>query len=592
LADLDHLAAVVEPAATAGGRFPALRTHGALPAVRCLSAGFQPVARRPLRPMLGVSAVAASGSAIEAEEWRVLRLLSLYRLLLVGTLVALLRFDAVHQLFPNVEARGYQWTCTLYGTAALLLVALLQRRRIALPVQSHLQIGFDLFGLCLLLLFCGGISTGLGALLITPIVAAALVMSRRMALLHAANATLAVFAMELLRGVGNGLESKDFTAGGVLGLMLFGSSLAANTVALRARKSEALAARVGSEFQSLSELNESIVASMQTGVLVVDASGIIRSYNAAARRLLEFSHDLHGVPLERHSGEISERLARWRETGTESADPIPSRRRDGPEIVPRFSRLGSRRDVRSATLILLDDASRLREQAQQMKLAALGRLSANIAHEIRNPLSAIHHAGQLLAESDAFAEQDRGQERRLLQMMQRHGQRIEKIVSDVLAMSRREPPHRVPIALKAWLVRTAGLYQEGFPDQPRPIELLDVPETMTVRFDADQLQQILFNLWDNAFTHGASEGAAILVTLTAGHDAQLNPWLDITDNGPGIPESLRERMFEPFFTTAHQGTGLGLFLTRELCEYNQARVTYRPPPSGGACFRLTFTATV
>ncbi len=526
------------------------------------------------------------------EEWRILWLLSLYRLLLVAALSLIFGAGYTEQLFPSGSAPLFQWTCLFYGLGALLVMFLLDSGRARLQWQTHLQIGVDIAGLSLLLFSCGGTATGLGALLITPVVGASLVLSRRMALLQAAIATLAVFGVEIVRKLFDLPPSNDFTAAGVLGLMLFGASLAANAVAQRARTSEALAEQVGSEFESLSEINDAIVASMQTGVLVVDGGGHVRSYNAAASRLLELQGDLHGMVLERYSPALAQRLQRWRHDG--HADAAPLIERDGgPELVPRISRLGSRYDGHGAALILLDDTVRLREQAQQMKLAALGRLSANIAHEIRNPLSAIHHAAQLLAESDAFTREDQAQDRRLLEMIRRHGERIEKIVRDVLALSRREPPHPQAIELKASLVRMAGQYQEGFPDQPRPIELIEMPSQLAVRFDPDHLQQVLFNLWDNAFSHGARDGASVLVMLSAGVDAQDRPFLDIADNGPGIAESLRERMFEPFFTTAHQGTGLGLFLTRELCEYNQARISYCGADSqadlSGACFRISFS---
>lgn len=542
--------------------------------------------------MLGLSFETSSQPA-RNEEWRVLRLLSLYRLMLVAALLFIFESDYADQLFPAIRNEAFRSTCILYGVSSLVLMGLLPRRQPALAAQAQLQVAIDIAALALLLLTCGGISTGLGALLITPVVAAALVMSRRMAMLQAAIGTLAVFGVEILRGFEHQTQSSDFTASGVLGLMLFGASLAANAVAQRARLSEALVEQVGSEFESLSELNESIVASMQSGVLVIDDDGYIRSYNAAAAHLLGFTDDLHGARLEAHAKPIAERLQHWRENGHADDAPL-SLHADADEIIPRISRLGRHYDGHGAALIMLDDAARLREQAQQMKLAALGRLSANIAHEIRNPLSAIHHATELLAESDVFTRDDHAQDKRLLDMIRRHSERIEKIVRDVLAMSRREPPHPQTLELKACLVRFAGHYQEGFPDQPRPIELLDMPSTLTVRFDPDHLQQILFNLWNNAFSHGAHESAAVMVLLEAGVDEHGKPWLEISDNGSGIPDALRERMFEPFFTTAHQGTGLGLFLTRELCEYNQARIAYRgaesPNEVVGARFRISFAS--
>lgn len=520
------------------------------------------------------------------EEWRVLRLLSLYRLMLVTVLIVAVETGFAPRIFDNIGGERLKIAALVYGLVALMLMVLVQQKRPHLETQAHLHLLGDLTSLSLLIYACGGVPTGLGALVITPVVGGALVLSPRMAMLQAALATIAMFAVEIARRYDQRFDANDFTAVGVLGLMLFGASIAANAVAQRARKSEALVELVGNEFADLSELNESIVSGMQTGVLVVDADRRIRRLNPAAKRLMQLSGDAQDRLIELEAPTLATRLRQWQVDGASSGVPITSRP-GAAEVVPRFSRLGS--GPRAPILVLLEDAGLMREQAQQLKLAALGRLSANIAHEIRNPLSAIHQASQLLAEGDLFFDSGQTQNRRLLDMIQRHSGRIDKIVQDVLAMSRREPPQPVSIALKDYLVRTSGLYQEGFSERPRPIEILEIPASLQVRFDPHHLQQILFNLWDNAFTHGGD--GEVLVLLDAGVDSQQHVWLDVSDNGPGVAPELRDRMFEPFFTTTHRGTGLGLFLTRELCEYNQARIAYRPDSSRGACFRLTFAHT-
>jgi two-component system sensor histidine kinase PilS (NtrC family) len=222
-----------------------------------------------------------------------------------------------------------------------------------------------------------------------------------------------------------------------------------------------------------------------------------------------------------------------------------------------------------------------------MKLAALGRLSASIAHEIRNPLSAIHHAGQLLAESERPDDEDR----RLLDMIQRHTTRIDKIVNDVLRLSRRDAAVPDDIPLRPFLERTVAIYREGHPGRACEIDLDGVEAGLQVRFDPNHLQQILLNLWDNSFEHGArGNGEPVRIVLGSGRQAPLGqPYLDVGDNGGGIPTDLRERVFEPFFTTAHRGTGLGLYLAREMCEYNQARLLLLPGEQG-VRLRLLFAA--
>jgi two-component system sensor histidine kinase PilS (NtrC family) len=221
-----------------------------------------------------------------------------------------------------------------------------------------------------------------------------------------------------------------------------------------------------------------------------------------------------------------------------------------------------------------------------MKLAALGRLSAGIAHEIRNPLSAIRHASQLLAESTQLGPEDQ----RLLEMILRQTVRIDRIISDVLGLSRPRRAQPQSLLLREFLERSIGDYREAMPSPERTIDFGEMPEGLRVRFDPDHLRQVLHNLWHNSFEHGTRGGQPVRVRLEAGRlNPGQRPYLDIIDDGPGIPAAVREQLFEPFFTTANKGTGLGLYLSRELCEYNQARLS-NLARDAGAQFRITFTA--
>lgn len=518
------------------------------------------------------------------EDWRVLLLLSLYRLLLITLLLVAYESGYGIDLFEQMHKHQFRWSCIGYALASLLLLLPVIYRAPRLSVQVHIHFVADLLGVAALVYFSGGVPGGLGILLITPAVSCALVLTPRMAVVQAAGATLAMFSEEIIRQSGTGFSASEFTSTGLLGMMFFATSTAASAVAARARKSEALAERVGSEFANLSRLNESIIESMQTGVVVVDSERRIRTINAAGARLLGTRSPLNRL-LVKEAPRLNLALEAWLSGETTGGEPFAAAT-GAPEVVPRFSRLGWTQNP--PILILLDDASTLRERAQQMKLAALGRLSANIAHEIRNPLAAITHAGQLLAETPELP----GESQRLLAMIQRHSDRIEKIVKDVLDLSKRESAAPALIRLKEWLIRTAALYQEGF-NSPRPIELLDVPADVAVSFDPNHLQQVLFNLWDNSFEHGRHAGrSGIMVLIHAQRDENSGQlFLEIADNGAGISHNLQERIFEPFFTTSAQGTGLGLYLSRELCEYNQARLVH-VPQQNGACFRIYFAQQI
>jgi len=517
------------------------------------------------------------------EDWQILRMLSLYRLLLVTLLVLLRETGLVLSLLDAMAPLWFQNSCTAYALAALLLMGLVQLRRPGIAIQGPLHFLTDTVMIGSIVYASGGVPEGLGALLITPAVGCAMVASRRTALAQAAVATLMLFAEEVLRHSQlSPMASSDFTGSGVLGMILFGSSFVANAVAQRARRSEALAQRVGTEFEDLSLLNDSIIQTMQTGVIVVDRQGRVRTTNGAAQRLLAPARLARDYYLRDVSPALADRLDAWHGGAADAREPVQPQA-GAVELLPRFSHLSPNVSI-SPVLILLEDAAQLREQAQQMKLASLGRLSASIAHEIRNPLSAIAHASQLLAESPHFE----GQDRRLLSMIGHHSERIDKIVRDVLALSRREAASRSPILLRDWLVRAIARYHESHPEGTRPVDLGFIPDTLIVLFDPNHLQQVLFNLWDNAYEHGGRDGRIITLMIDVGRNDAGQDWLDVSDDGPGVPADLQEQIFEPFFTTAHGGTGLGLYLVRELCEYNQARIAYRPQ-RGGASFRLTFS---
>lgn len=511
------------------------------------------------------------------EDWQVLSALGLYRLFLVTLLLVMQQSGFSANFFEQFNPEGFQRACFAYAVIALVLLTLVVYRLPRLSAQAHVHFVADVAMVTWLVYVTGGVPEGLGVLLLTPAVGCSLILSQRMAILQAAIGTLAMFGEETVRQLqAMRFDSGDYTQTGVLGLIFFATGATANAMAQRARRSEAIAERVGSEFANLSRLNESIIEAMQTGVLVVDHQQQIRTVNAAARRLLGRPVGI-GRALPQELPRLEHALQLWLGNDPAALQPF-AENPHGLELLPRFTRLGW--GPQAPLLVLLDSAALLREQAQQIKLAALGRLSASIAHEIRNPLSAITHAGQLLAE----ASEIKPDSQRLLGMIQRHAGRIDKIVRDVLELSRREEADQEELALRDWLQRNIALYQEGYPQSPRPIEMLDVPATLVVRFAPGHLQQVLFNLWDNSFEHG---GAAARVLLHAERLDNGRIYLEVADNGPGIADDLSDKIFEPFFTTHSAGTGLGLYLARELCEYNRGKLQLLPQPRG-ACFRILF----
>jgi two-component system sensor histidine kinase PilS (NtrC family) len=259
----------------------------------------------------------------------------------------------------------------------------------------------------------------------------------------------------------------------------------------------------------------------------------------------------------------------------------------GRPLIPRFAGIG--RSRAGGVLIFLEDASAVAEQVRQMKLATLGRLTASIAHEIRNPLSAVSHANQLLAESPKMDSGDK----RLIEIIDEHSQRMERIVENILQLSRRDSTRAEELDVTAWLKDFITEFRERHTLPPMSLPLrIEGAELPRIRVDPTHLHQVIWNLSENALRHGrqdASGGPRVeyrLGTLPGSGSG----FLEVLDRGPGVPPDIAEHIFEPFYTSDPRGTGLGLFIARELCECNRARLSYAPRPQGGSCFRIEFGA--
>ncbi|MCC8999886.1 MAG: hypothetical protein LM522_10395, partial [Candidatus Contendobacter sp.] len=379
----------------------------------------------------------------------------------------------------------------------------------------------------------------------------------------------------------------DLVRLGVLGAVLFIAAALTYALAERARRSEDLARRRTFELLDVAELNQGIIRHLQSGVVVVDAIDQVVLLNDTARTMLDQPNVEAGMALDALSSPLARQLRAWRDRGGLEVPAFrPAEHR--PELIPRFTGLSGQ--AAATTLILLEDSAQAAERLQQIKLAALGRLTAGIAHEIRNPLAAISHAAQLLQES-ANASASAG-DRRLAQIVHDNVRRANRIITDVLDLARRDRVKPERLALAAWL-ETFGYEFTRDLDGPPPIWNLTVkPDDLAVNFDPHQFRQVLWNLCANACQHGVRPGEIPQITLCAGlENGQGRPFIEVRDAGPGIPAENVAKLFEPFFTTRSKGTGLGLYLARELCEANRAQLQHLPSAEGGSCFRITFAPT-
>jgi two-component system sensor histidine kinase PilS (NtrC family) len=349
------------------------------------------------------------------------------------------------------------------------------------------------------------------------------------------------------------------------------------------RAAQRLADQRSAEAANLAEVNELVIRRMRIGVILVDGAGRIRMANEAAQVLLlddadGDDHPMHGRMLSEVAPELAERLSQWRQDGQQNELPMACGP-DDAEVLPRFTRLLATSD---ATLVFLDDTSLVSRRAESLTLAAMGRFSASLAHEIRNPLAAINYATQLLEESQDLGASDR----RLLQIIHQQCMRTNGIVESVLGLARRERAKPERIDLVGFLRHFIEDYRLIVPEENAQIRLTGEPARLPVMFDPRHLQQIVTALVNNAVRYGHLPGEVPRIALHVEESGGV-PVLSILDRGPGIPDAVTSQLFRPFFTTSENGTGLGLYIAHELCRANEAELEYVPVPGGGACFRIT-----
>jgi len=532
----------------------------------------------------------AAGSRPEALApefaWRTLRLLNAFRMLATAFLFALYIYPTEPR-FVGAESPDVFLATVLSGFmfAAINDFAVNQHWP-SVRGQCSAQALVDVAVIGLLTWSSGGLESGIANLLIITIGAVAFVLPRLEAMAFAAVATLVVLAVQGQQVLTGSAGIGDFTAAGLLGGLFMLLAIAAAPLARRIHESEALARQRGVDLENLSQLNEYIVQNLRESIVVVDGDDRVRLMNEAAANYLGVGAGWRGA----HLGEISPRLLQhaqaWRAEGEQSSASSPLPSADGSTLIsPFFAPIG--RPKSGALLIFLEDLSLVSEKVQQSKLAALGRLSASIAHEIRNPVGAVSHAAQLLEESENLADG----ERRLTHIIESNARRVSDIVENVLQLGRRESVSPERLDLAAW----TGQFLEEFAGSaqltPQAIAFSADEAPVEVRMDSGHLFQIMTNLCENAVRYGAADTENPTFEVGVGRRVGTGrPFLEVRDRGPGIPAESAERIFEPFFRVGRErgGSGLGLFISRELAEVNRAALTYEPREGGGSIFRIIF----
>lgn len=531
---------------------------------------------------------AATAPSVPTDlAWRVIGLLNLYRLLVPIVLVAVQALAGPQWALLATRPRLFLSACIAYLTAAILLIIARRLHWSSLRIVALVNAGVDAAAIGLILYASGGVSSGLGILLVLPVGATAVLADHRDAFLFAAVAAIAVLIQQILVNLDDLAPSTDYTTAGVLGAVLFLIALSVWPVANRLRESEALVKRQEVDLANLAQLSQYIVQHLRESILVIDAQDRIRLINESAAHILGDTNAIPGVLLGEASPRLLYLLETWRQNeGNTMVFPAPDQTfvaADGARIIQaNFAPLGGASPA--PVIVFLEDTGLLAEKVQQSKLAALGRLSASIAHEIRNPVGAMSHAAQLLGESPSLSSA----ELRLTEIMRTNADRVSAIINNVLRLSKREETVFDTIPLRGWSEEFAHEYCETMQLAPERLLLTESTPDVDVRVDTSQLRQIVWNLCENAFKHGAGTDPQQVVEVRYGRLSPAGrPFLQVMDRGPGVNPENAERIFEPFFSGG-RGTGLGLFLARELAQTNGATLLYEPRPGGGSIFRLVF----
>ena len=526
--------------------------------------------------------------AIEEPDvtWRVLITLNVFRLLVAAAMLALFFAGSDQRIFGGLYPRLFATAATVYLLVAIVSTTSLRQRWLPASIQATFQMLIDIVVIVMLVHTSGGVGSGLGGLLIVFIGAGSLVLPRQVPAIMGAIATFAILGEQVFSQVTGMTAGVNYPAAGVLSAIIFSMSLAATPLSRRIQESEALARQRGVDLKNLSELNEYIVQHLRESIVVVDGADQVRLNNASAARLLGAEQLVRSRPLSDASEPLSDYVRRWRADHSLSSHPEFTLITEGnsARITAHLAPLGKGGERDGPLLIFLEDTSIFNSRVQQSKLASLGRLSASIAHEIRNPVGAMSHAAQLLGETDGLSDNDK----RLTDIIQTHSGRVSHIIDNVLQLSRRESGKPDLFLLRPWVEDFAREFSRTLELQEGELSIEDIPDDLEVRMDKSHLRQVLWNLCDNAVKY-ASETGGILVELHAGRlDAQGRPYLEVQDHGLGVDPKTAEQIFEPFFTARSGGTGLGLYISRELCELNRSTLLYLDRSGGGSIFRIVF----
>lgn len=535
-------------------------------------------------------------ATIHDRNWRLLEYFNFYRLIVAATAASIAISGAQLPLIGETNPRLFLVSGLFYVFISGVAITTIHNRKPDFMHQTATLAFADAIILVLLMHASGGITSGIGLLLLVSVVGSSLILDQRLTIFFASLAAIGIlleqswgflkaFTTTPISGeIGiSPATIRGLPQAGLLGAALFAAGFLTNNLSRRLRATEELAESRGERLASMAHINELVIQRLVSGIVVCDAMGIIHMINQPARNFLGMTEKSKDQMLLSESApDLATLLFAWLDKPS-SARPnildLPS----GYSVQPRLVLLGEGED--SGILIFLEDIAVLKQQAQQVKMAALARLTSGIAHEIRNPLGAIRNAAQLLGEDDKHNKEDL----RLIEIINNHCRRMNSIIENITQLGRSDHANPERLVLQSWLQDFVEQYLLASQLPSGAIEL-ELSIGLKACMDPNQLYQIVNNLCNNAIRHSLEFSGERIIRFKTGNDDREKPYLDIIDWGDGIPEDIREHIFEPFYTSTKQGgTGLGLYIARELCESNGSRLDCYPGNDGvGTRFRITF----
>lgn len=511
----------------------------------------------------------------ENRQWRILLVYDLYRLLSVILLLGMYFFSFIYRphspLFYSI--------LLVYFVSALIFLYLWHRRILSFDKQVLLSGTFDVIAISSMLSIIGNMDSGYGILLNVTVAALSILLPGRLAIFFAALASCLLLCGNVLKFmIDNQKDLSTFYYSGIYGAGFFATAITAWYLSNWVRQSEHLAQHRSYELASMQRINEYIVERLHSGIIYVDQDRQIKLINSAGRQFFNINKKNFPSDLQQVSGQLASKFNNFMEKNNlNEGEGIAQTLIEEPYLRVHFFSTDVTHNPE--VLIILEDMTYIGQQAQQLKLAALGRFSASIAHELRNPLGAIAHAAQLFGDEYPLNPEDD----RLKQLIINNCERMNGVIKNVLQLTRRQQSHPQMNDVASLLEQ----FKQDFCHSNQCDLLIKLPvnKQVTCVFDKSQLEQILVILCDNAMQHGRDKNGRVRIVITVKYSSNKTIFL-VSDSGSGICVENRENIFEPFFTTLRSGTGMGLFLARDLCEINQARLSLVKSKKG-CCFAIT-----